>query len=509
LTGFDFDGGGFTKYFVPKISGPSGFESGKDSCSDNMRWLQRLFSPRMWSFVIFALVLAAILAGACFYSGIIKRRDVARVMATVRHTFIGEVRLRELKMERTTLEFQLANLPNKFPILTNAAAAREWSAAAILSQLDPDVRQTWNDYLGRVSPLVVRADHNLEIFLAIRSAYEQDVDELAGDRHVTNKIAGLLNLRTNKYASLFTNSVYLDDHARFERAAVKIVDDETIALREAYWAALVSAVTNLDPRLSDYSSAVLAVEIKSGAIGRRLNELTQQLGGLGELPEPAEERIEKPAPVQRPEPPPGDRKFFETYVPEQRDFVIAGAATLIIGFLMTLPAELRPRRWLKIGASLALVFAGLLTLRVQVSIELAQRHESLFTFLVYLVPAILLTGIWAPVLASLVSKFFLHLLDWPQGETPISNFRSASLTARRGDFNDALRFVKRDPTSDHEHYETFLLKAKLHRQMNHKWRTWLTLKKVLRNPNLTEGQRHHASNMLRHLGDRTHACWKI
>ena len=48
----------------------------------------------MWSFVIFALVLAAILVGAGFYSGIIKRRDLARVMATVRHKFTDEARLR-------------------------------------------------------------------------------------------------------------------------------------------------------------------------------------------------------------------------------------------------------------------------------------------------------------------------------------------------------------------------------------------------------------------------------
>ena len=110
----------------------------------------------MWSFVIFALLLAAILVGAGFYSGIIKRQDLALVTATVRRMFTGETSLHKIKIECTTLQFQLANLPNQYPILTNAALARDWSAAAVLSQLDPGVRQAWNDYLGRVSPLAIR-----------------------------------------------------------------------------------------------------------------------------------------------------------------------------------------------------------------------------------------------------------------------------------------------------------------------------------------------------------------
>ena len=171
----------------------------------------------MWSFVIVALLLAAILAGAGFYSGILKRQSLARAAAAVRRLFAGRTNLPKIKMERSTLQFQLANLPNKYPILTNAALERDWSAAAFLSQLDPGVRDTWNDYLGRVSPLALKADSGLEFFLDFQQAYEQEVDKLAGDRSVANKPAALLNLRTNKFAPLFTNSVYLGDRARFKR----------------------------------------------------------------------------------------------------------------------------------------------------------------------------------------------------------------------------------------------------------------------------------------------------
>jgi len=473
----------------------------------------------MWSFVIIALLLAAVLAGAGFYSGILKRQYLAQATGAVRRMFAGRTNLPKIKMERTTLQLQLANLPNQYPILTNATLERDWSAAAVLSQLNPGVRQAWNDYLGRVSPLALQADSSLDFFLSLQQAYEQEVDKLAGDRNVANKSAALLNLRTNKFAPLFTNSVYLVDRARFEKAVEQILDDDTIVLHTAYWEALVFAATNLNPSLSDYGVAQLAVANRSGEIGRRLEGLNQQLRSLGELPEPAGKRIAEPAgeriaepvPVPTPEPPSADRKFFKTYVPERRDFWIIEAITAITGFLITLPVEHRHRRWWKIVASMALVFGGLLALRVQTSIALAQRHESVFAGLAYLIPTILLAAIWTPDLALMASRLFMHLIDphGPPGK-PVSNFRPARRTARRGQLHDALRLVNPElAREERRHYEALLLKAKLHRQLNHLWRTKLTLNKILRDPHLTEGQRRRVGDMLSHLDDRTHACWKI
>jgi hypothetical protein len=476
-----------------------------------MPWLRRLFSPRLWSFVIFVFLLVAILAGAGFYSGIIKPRDLARLTATIHRIFSGGTSLPKIRMERTTLQFQLANLPNKYPILTNAALERDWSAAAVLSQLDPGVRDAWNDYLSRVSPLALKADPGLEFFLAFQQAYEQDVDKLAGDRSVANKAAALLNLRTNKFAPIFTNSVYLGDRARFEQAAEQIMDDETIALRTAYWKELVSAVTNLNSGLSDYGVGRLALATRSGEIGRRLEGLTRQLRSLGEFTEPTGKHIAEPAPVRMPEPPSADRKFFKTYVPERRDFLIIEAITVIAGLLITLPAEHRHRRWWKIGASMALVFGGLLTLRVQASISLAQRHEIAFAGLAYMIPTILFAAIWTPDFSLMASRLFMHLID-PHGPPPkpVANIRPASRTARQGRLHDALRLVKPELAREEGgRYESLLLKARLHRQLNQKWRTRLTLKKILRDPSLTEGQRRHVGSMFRHLNDRTHACWKI
>jgi hypothetical protein len=232
---------------------------------------------------------------------------------------------------------------------------------------------------------------------------------------------------------------------------------------------------------------------------------------LGELPETDGERIAEPAPIRTPEPPSTDRKYFKTYVPERRDFLIIEAITAIAGFLITLPVEHRRRRWWKIGASMALVFTGLLTLRVQMSLSLAQRHESFFAGMAYLIPAVLLAAIWTSDLSLMAARLFMHLID-PQGPPPkpVSNFTPASRTARRGQLHDALRLVKpQQAREERRHYEALLLKAKLHRQLNHRWRTKLTLKKILRDPQLTESQRRHVSDMFSRLDDQTHACWKI
>ena len=475
-----------------------------------MHWLQRVFPSRSWPFIIFGFILAAVLLSGGFYRGILKRRSMARVAATVRRTFADKTHAPELKMKRSTLEFQLGGPPRKFPILTNAALARDWSASASLARLDPDVGKAWNSYWKRVSPLVLQADHRLEFFLALEAAYDLDVDQLAGDWSITNKPDALLNLQTNKFGSLFTNPVYLEDRARFEAAAAKITDDKTLDLRETYWTALVSATTNLNPKLCDYGRATLALETRSAEIKRQLGTLTEQLRDLGELPEPAtDERVEKPAVAQPPEPL-TSRKFFKTYTPQSADFVTIEIATIIIGLLITQPMELRPRRWLKIGASMVLVYLGLLTLRVPVSVPLAQRPESIFAFLGYLLPATFLAAIWTPSICLILARLSLHLIDSHDATgTPAPNPGSAGRAARQGNYHDALQLARARLAEDHSHYETLVLKAKLHQQMNHKWRAKWTLQKALREPDLTEGQRQRINQLLANLEDRTHAGWKL
>ncbi len=475
-----------------------------------MHWLQRVFPSRSWPFIIFGFVLAVILVGGDFYQGILKRRGLTRATAAIRRTFADKTKLPDIKMERSTLEFQLVSLPRKFPILTNTALARDWSASANLARFDPDVGATWNNYWKQVSPLVGQADHRLEFFLTLQSAYDLDVNQLTGDWSITNKPDALLNLQTNKFGSLFTNPVYLEDRARFEAATAKITDDKTLALREAYWTALVSATTNMNPKLCDYGRATLALETRSTEIKRQLGTLTGQLRDLGEFPEPATgESVERPAVVHIPELL-TSRKFFKTYAPQSRDFVAIETATIIIGFLITLPLELRPRRWLRIGASMVLVYLGLLTLRVPVSVALAQRHESIFAFLGYLLPATFLAAIWTSPVCLILARLSLHLIDsHDTAGLPAPDPGSAIRAARRGNYHDALQLTRARLAEDHSHYETLVLKAKLHQQMNHKWRAKWTLKKALRGADLTEGQRQRINQMLARLGDRTNACWKL
>ena len=90
-----------------------------------------------------------------------------------------------------------------------------------------------------------------------------------------------------------------------------------------------------------------------------------------------------------------------------------------------------------------------------------------------------------------------------------STIPSASRAARQGNYHDALRLARARLAEDHSHYETLVLKAKLHQQMNHKWRAKWTLQKALREPDLTEGQRQRINQLLANLEDRTHAGWKL
>jgi len=246
-----------------------------------MSLFHRMFPRWSWAFVIFGFLLAAILISGGFYQKVLKRRDLPHAAVTTRPAAADQPKLPELKMERSSLEFQLAALPGKLPLLTNAALARNWSLNASLARLDPDVGAAWNSYWQCVSPVVLQADHSLEFFLALQTAYDLDVDQLAGDWSITNKTAALLNLQTNKFGSLFTNPVYLGDRARFETAAAKITDPKILAWREAYAVALVSATTNLNPELSDYGRTILARETKITGINQRLATVTEQLRALG------------------------------------------------------------------------------------------------------------------------------------------------------------------------------------------------------------------------------------
>lgn len=473
-----------------------------------MYWVRRLLAPQNCRLVVYALVLAALSIAGLFYRGVIQRQDLARVTSSVRRAFVDKAEIPKIKLERATLEFQLPNLPSHFPLLTNAALAHDWSAAAIFGQLDPDVRGARNTYLNRVASLVLQTDPSLESYLALQRAYELDVDKLILHGSVPDKSAALLSLRTNKFGSLFSNPVYVRDGAKFDKASEQLGDAQTAALRRDYWAALVSAVTNLNPALAPYGSARLTLEAQSTRIRTRLGELNRELREVGELPEPASRpawsRI-----VARTRGQSTSGGFFNTYAPQEKDFVTIELATLALGFLLTLPCELRHRRWLKIGASMVLVYAGLLLMRVPMSAVLGDRHENGFAFLGYLVPAVLLAAIWTPSLTHMLSRVFMHLIDSPDsGPTEVPSLRTAYQEARQGNLHAALRLAKEKPSHDPGHYESLLLKAKIHRRLNHKWRTKWLLKKILRTPHLTEGQRRHISSMAGCLKDKTHECWK-
>ena len=473
-----------------------------------MHRLRRLLAPQNQRFFIYAGLLLALSVGALIYKGRIKPPSLAQVSATVRRSVTSKEELTRLKMERTTLEFELPNLRAHYPALTNQAQAREWSNAATLSQLDSDVCQTWRAYLNHVAGLAQEREPALGSFLALQQGYELEVERMAKDAFIQDKPARLMNLRTNKFAALFTNPAYVADAARFEALAQKLADEQTLALHTAYEQALGAAATNFSPQLAEFGRATLEYELKSDALKGRLRDVKAQLGETGEVAQAS--RPGEPGPSALTPQSLFSRGFFDTYIPERKDFISIELATLILGFILTTPVELRDRRWLKIGLSLALVGFGLMTLRIPVGLSLAERGTNVFAFFGFLVPAALLAAVWAGDITFFMSKLFVSLID-PSGpeETEDIRLRPAYEAARQGNSRLALKLLKPRLLVEPWHYETLLLKAKLHRQLNRKWRAGLTLKKLLRNPRLDPSQRENARHMLRNLSNKADPCWTL
>jgi hypothetical protein len=185
-------------------------------------------------------------------------------------------------------------------------------------------------------------------------------------------------------------------------------------------------------------------------------------------------------------------------------------ATALLGFLITQPVEMRDRRWLKISASVALVYLGLLALRVQAVPSTSNSDTKVFAFFGFLVPAALLAAIWASPFTSFLSNLFLQLIA-PSGpdETEDSRLRPAYEAARQGQYRLALKLVKPKLLLDPWHYEALVLKARLHRQLNRTWRARWTLAKILRHRHLTPGQREHVQYLRRSLRRKDDACWSL
>jgi len=124
-----------------------------------MSLFHRVLSRWSWSLVIFGFLLAAILISGGFYQNVLKRRDLAHAATTTRPASAEPPKLPELKMERSSLEFQLAALPGKFPLLTNAALARHWSSNANLARRDPQLTKPQRQYVNLLLSLLDDRTH--------------------------------------------------------------------------------------------------------------------------------------------------------------------------------------------------------------------------------------------------------------------------------------------------------------------------------------------------------------
>src|SRR5688572_30006183 len=111
-----------------------------------MQWLSRI-SPQNRQRLIGTSLLITLAVVGMFYQSTLARRVHARGSLTASTASLPPAEISQLKMERTTLQNQLQNLPAKFQLLNDPDLAREWAETVHLSPLDPDVRPVRKAYL--------------------------------------------------------------------------------------------------------------------------------------------------------------------------------------------------------------------------------------------------------------------------------------------------------------------------------------------------------------------------
>jgi len=141
--------------------------------------------------------------GAGFYSGIIQMpAPGARHRHRPPHVHRRNQPARNQDGNAPRCSSRLANSAEQVPDPHECRAGARLVGGRRFEPLNPGVRDAWNDYLGRVSPLALKADPGLEFFLSSKQAYERTWTNLPGTGALPTKPAALLNLRTNKFAPL-------------------------------------------------------------------------------------------------------------------------------------------------------------------------------------------------------------------------------------------------------------------------------------------------------------------
>ncbi|MFO1478293.1 MAG: hypothetical protein U1F98_16795 [Verrucomicrobiota bacterium] len=452
-------------------------------------------------------MLVIALAGRAVYLGRLKPPDLARTAAKVRESMSDPAETARLKMEQSTLAFQLPNLSTKYPVLADAVQSAAWSNSVALSILDADVSASWRAWFDHAAPRVQEEDPDLELFLALQRGYDLEVRKIAADPFQEDKEGAVWRLREGAFAALFNDPNYVRDRRRFDAESGALLDEDSRVLRQHFVSRQAQWVAAREPGLRDYCRALVELQARSDETRSRLETVRAQLGGAGQETVPTPGASQETQAVVLHSAPSG---AFHTYIPEWRDFLLAEAAALSIGLVLSWPPDLRYRRWLKLLATAGLVGWGMITLRVPVSRALEGRSGSVFAFLGYLAPVMLLAATWTPNLTVSASHVLSHLLDSPgRNHEHEPNLGLAHRAARRGEFREALRLAGASLLEDGDLYEALVLKAKLHRRLNQRRRTLWALKRGLSNPRLEKRQAEHLRYLLRHVDDPEQSCWVI
>jgi hypothetical protein len=166
-----------------------------------------------------------------------------------------------------------------------------------------------------------------------------------------------------------------------------------------------------------------------------------------------------------------------TWLPQRRDYYIAYAVTIVIGWLLTQPSESRGRRWIHIFVSVGVVHFGLYALSAFQAVRkpdfvgIDDSEGYIKSVSIFLLVAGALAVIWTGCLADLGALVFQFLLDSPDNRSlPQERIERAFVLLNAGKKWRARRVAGICIREDRSNLNTRLAAARLFMLAGSPWR---------------------------------------
>lgn len=166
-----------------------------------------------------------------------------------------------------------------------------------------------------------------------------------------------------------------------------------------------------------------------------------------------------------------------TWIPHKREYVVAYAATIILGWLLTQPRENREHRWIQIFITLAAVHTCFYALSLVDGIHtpdfigLDDSDAYLKSAAIVIATATVLAVTWSGSLATFGGLLLELLIDSPDDrELPQDKISQAFALLRAGDTRRAVRLAGLCIRADRSDLDTRVAAAQVYKTARHFWK---------------------------------------